>query len=225
MLARGGTGDKKKRRRENQRDKPVADGPCGSRPRRSPAVLPPAARSIRSGSAIQELSSTGRHPPLGGGRMLARAPCSECRSDILPPASPSTKFPEEPEKRPPRISGAFLRHDGLRRSGTARPTHPCTRGIVRFSPDNSIGENGVSFMRGRMGGERGKTSWFFVFSKEVAGGGISSGFPGHHGRGAGMVDGRGVRGGRGIFRCPRGSRWGGRCGGGCGGGSICSGRR
>ncbi len=29
-------------------------------------------------------------------------------------------------------------HDGHRRAGTARPTHPCTWEIARFSPDNSI---------------------------------------------------------------------------------------
>ena len=40
--------------------------------------------------------------------------------------------------RSPRISGAVLRHDGLRRAGTARPTHPCTRGIARVSPGNFL---------------------------------------------------------------------------------------
>ncbi len=35
---------------------------------------PPAALSIRSEAAIQEPSSAGRHPPLGGGRMLTHAP-------------------------------------------------------------------------------------------------------------------------------------------------------
>ena len=214
-----------KRRRENQRDKPVAHGPCGSRPRRPPAVLPPPPVPF-----APDPPSRNPHPP--GGTPLSEG--GECLRALLAPNAALTSCPRRP--RPP--NSPKNRKNGLRASpvpsfgmtdsgGQGLPALPIpaqgeSSGFRLTTPS---GKNGVSFMRGRMGGERGKTSGFFVFSKEVAGGGISSGFPGNHGRGAGMVDGRGVRGGRGIFRCSRGSRWGGRCGGGCGGGSICSGRR
>ena len=45
---------------------------------------------------------------------------------------------EQKNNRRPHISSAFLWHDGIRRAGTARPTHPCTWGIASFLPDNSI---------------------------------------------------------------------------------------
>ena len=57
--------------------------------------------------------------------------------------------PETGENLPPHISGAVLRHDGLRRAGTARPTHPCTREIASFSPDNSIGFPSTNGRAGR----------------------------------------------------------------------------
>ena len=57
---------------------------------------PPAALSFRSALAIHKPSSFGRHPPLGGGQMLARPPFSNYLSTLSRPSSPSTIIPEEP---------------------------------------------------------------------------------------------------------------------------------
>ena len=57
---------------------------------------PPAALSFRSALAIHKPSSSGRHPPLGGGRILARFPFSKYLSTISRPSAPSTIIPEEP---------------------------------------------------------------------------------------------------------------------------------
>ena len=57
---------------------------------------PPAALSFRAALAIHKPSSSGRHPPLGGGRMLAHSPFSRYLSTISRQSSPSTIIPEEP---------------------------------------------------------------------------------------------------------------------------------
>ena len=61
----------------NGRIQPFADGPCGSMHRRRPAVLPPPPFPFARKGQPQRVPPTGRHPPLGGGRMLALAPYSE----------------------------------------------------------------------------------------------------------------------------------------------------
>ena len=59
----------------------------------------PAALSFRSAIAVHKPSSFGRHPPLGGGRMLAHSPFSKYRATISRQSSPSTIIPEEPASR------------------------------------------------------------------------------------------------------------------------------
>jgi hypothetical protein len=62
----------------------------------APRSTPPAALSIRSTLAIHKPSSSGRHPPLGGGGMLAHSPFSKYLSTLPRPSSPSTITPKEP---------------------------------------------------------------------------------------------------------------------------------
>jgi hypothetical protein len=76
---------------------------CGW-PLRKPASTairstPPAALSTRSALASHKPSSFGRHPPLGGGRMLAHSPFSKYRATISRQSSTSTIIPEEPASR------------------------------------------------------------------------------------------------------------------------------
>ncbi len=88
--------------------------------------------------------------------------------------------PEPGENRPPRISGTVLRHDGLRRAGTARPTHPCTKGIERFSPGNATG-------RKKRAGFSNDWKLFFQWLENLAAAGLVG--VGEHG---GSLAGRGV---------------------------------
>ena len=155
-----------------------------------------------------------RHP----GTLIHRAapPLSEggeCLRALRAPNAALTSFPRRP--RPP--NSPKNRKNGLRASpapsfgmtdsgGQGLPALPIpsqgeSSGFRLTTPS---GKNGVSFMRGRMGGERGKTSGFFVFSKEVAGGGISSGFPGNHGRGGGDGGRAGRQGRARYFSVPQG---------------------
>ena len=62
----------------------------------APRSTPPAALSFHSALAIHKPSSSGRHPPLGGGRMLAHSPFSKYLSMISRKSAPSTIIPEEP---------------------------------------------------------------------------------------------------------------------------------
>jgi hypothetical protein len=58
---------------------------------------PPAALSFRATLAIHKPSSSGRHPPLGRGRMLAHSPFSRYLSTISRQSFPPTIIPEEPK--------------------------------------------------------------------------------------------------------------------------------
>ena len=110
----------------NNRIKPSAAGPCGSMLRRPPAVLPPPPFPFARKEHPQRVPPTGRHPPLGGGRTLALAPFSEYRSAIARLLSPSSKFPEEPNRFFGDYSGTT---SGIpRMQGTKRATgHPPLR--------------------------------------------------------------------------------------------------
>ena len=60
-------------------------------------------------TCIHEPSSSGRHPPLGGGRMLARFPFSKSLSTISRPSAPSTIISEESKKSGEAAPGGVLR--------------------------------------------------------------------------------------------------------------------
>ena len=108
----------------NKRLKPSADGPCGSPHRRPPAVLPPAALSFRSALAIHKPSSSGRHPPPGGGRMLVHSPFSESLSTITRQFFPSAGISEEP------CFPGFC-PNRIRPASGARNSPPCEHGFAR----------------------------------------------------------------------------------------------
>ncbi len=90
----------------NERIKNIADGPSGRLHRRPPAVLPPPPFPFAPRHNPIGNPSTGRHPPLGGGRMLARPPC--------------------PEYGPHRLDSIVTIHKNPRRTKKLR--------LIRFSP-------------------------------------------------------------------------------------------
>ncbi len=77
-------------------------------------------RSSKAGSAARPLAAGNRVP---ASRCHWRCGCKSAGIRV---------------KMRPRISGHSLLHDGIRRAGTARPTHPCTWEIARVSPGKSI---------------------------------------------------------------------------------------
>ena len=98
-----------------------------------PPQYSPAALSFRSALAIQKPSSSGRHPPLGGGRMLAHSPFSRSLSTISRQSSPSTIIPEEPSETATREGPASSGPSPRGASGTCLQ-HPVRAAATKRGP-------------------------------------------------------------------------------------------